>query len=253
MPLAIFDLDHTILEGDCDQLWGDFLSQQRLVDAQHYQAEKNRFYQDYLDGQLDMSQFLRFCANTLAQFSPEQLIQLAKQFEREYLKPNLRPAAIDCIKQHQARGDTLLVITATNHFLASTAIQSLGIPHLIASELECIDGRFTGRILGTPSYRDGKILRLEHWLEQMDRQQDRKQYLQQDPPIKSAAPEQYPFDLSAACFYSDSHNDLPLLQRVGKPIVVTPDSTLKNTAIKNGWPILDWGMDNLSMDNWSMN
>ncbi len=216
MALAIFDLDHTLLEGDCDQLWGNFLSQKQLVDAEHYQTQKNRFYQDYLDGCLDMQAFLSFCASTLAKFSSEQLHSLGNEFAELWLKPRLRIKGIEAIEYHKSRGDTLLIITATNHYLASLAAKRLQVDQLIASELEFVDGRFTGKVFGIPSYREGKIERLNDWLKQ------------------------HPFDLSEATFYSDSHNDLPLLNKVGCPIAVCPDELLMQHALKHHWTLLDW-------------
>lgn len=216
MALAIFDLDHTLLEGDCDQLWGDFLSQKELVDPKQYQSQKDRFYQDYLDGCLDMQAFLSFCVSTLATFSSAQLHALGNEFRERWLKPRIRARGIESVEQHRRQGDTLLIVTATNRFLASEASKLLHIDHLIASELEQSDGRYTGKVIGTPSYREGKVQRLSDWLSQ------------------------HPFDLSEATFYSDSHNDLPLLKKVGHPIAVNPDLQLEQHAITHHWTILDW-------------
>jgi HAD superfamily hydrolase (TIGR01490 family) len=216
MALILFDLDHTLLEGDCDQLWGDFLSDKNRVDPLSYQQQKNRFYQDYLDGRLDMLQFLSFCATALAQFAPRELQSLGSEFSEKWLKPRLRPKALETIELHKRQGDTLVIITATNRFLASHAAHLVGITHLIASELEQKEGYFTGNPLGTPCYREGKITRLNEWLQQ------------------------HAFDLSEATFYSDSHNDLPLLKQVANPIAVTPDQQLAQYALHHHWTIVDW-------------
>lgn len=216
MALALFDLDHTLLEGDCDQLWGDFLAHQELVDAQFYQQQKNQYYQDYLDGCLDMQAFLSFCASALTQFSPDMLTTLGNEFANEWLEPRLRQKGIEALNYHRHQGDTLLVITATNRFLASQATELISVEHLIASDLEVIEDRYTGKALGTPSYREGKIKRLETWLSM------------------------HPFDLSETTFYSDSHNDLPLLNKVGRPIAVNPDELLMQHALEHHWTVLDW-------------
>ncbi len=216
MNLTIFDLDHTLLEGDCDQLWGDFLSQQGLVNKEEYQNQKNQFYQDYLSGQLDMQQFLSFCANTLSQFTSTELAYLGKEFAQTWLKPRLRPHALSCIEQHLTQGDDLLVITATNFFLASQALSLLPIEHLIASDLEMNNGRYTGKPVGIPPYREGKWLRLTQWLNERGQSQ---------------------VNLT---FYSDSHNDLALLNRVNHPVAVSPDDILLQHAQRNLWPIEHW-------------
>ncbi len=216
MGLALFDLDHTLLDGDCDQMWGDFLAQNNLVNAQQYQSQKNQFYQDYLDGQLDMQAFLSFCAATLASFEPNELQQLGQEFAQYYLRPSLRQQGIDVLYTHREQGDSVLVITATNEFLASLAVESLNVDHLIASELEKSKGQFTGKPQGIPCYQSGKIERLNHWLQHQ------------------------PFDLSQTTFYSDSHNDLPLLKLVAHPVVVHPDQTLLNYALNQNWPRVYW-------------
>lgn len=216
MKLAIFDLDHTLLEGDCDQLWGDFLVSKGLVDATHYQTQKNKYYRDYLDGTLDVVAFLQFGARVLAQFSVSQLNQLGKQFSQQYIIPRLRQAAIATLSAHQQQGDCCLVMTATNHFLAGWATHTLSLDALLASELEHNNNGFTGRIKGVPNYRDGKVTRLNQWLKQRR------------------------FNRDQATFYSDSHNDLPLLNQVGYPVAVTPDEALKRHAIDHRWTIVDW-------------
>lgn len=216
MKLAIFDLDHTLLEGDCDQLWGDFLVAKGLVDATDYQTQKNKYYQDYLDGTLDVEAFLQFGARVLAQFSVSQLEQLGWQFSQQYIIPRLRQEATAMLRNHQQKGDCCLVMTATNHFLARWATHTLPLDALLASELEQNNNGFTGRTSGIPNYREGKVARLNQWLNQTD------------------------VDLSQATFYSDSHNDLPLLNQVGYPVAVTPDKALKRHAIEHHWKIVDW-------------
>ncbi len=216
MQLAIFDLDHTLLEGDCDQLWGDFLVSQGLVDASDYQSRKNQYYQDYLDGTLDVVAFLEFSAEVLTRFSADELAHLGQQFSQDYVIPRLRQRAIAALQTHQQRGDCCLVMTATNHFLAQWATRTLSLDGLIASELEYQSQQYTGRTRGLPNYREGKVKRLLQWLQQRH------------------------FDLNQATFYSDSHNDLPLLNQVGYPVAVTPDEALKQHAIEHHWKVVDW-------------
>ncbi|WP_164503462.1 HAD family hydrolase [Pleionea sediminis] len=219
MRLAIFDLDHTLLEGDCDQLWGDFISEKGLVDVEFYQSQKNRYFSEYQAGQLDIQSFLEFSAKTLATFSHSELKELGKEFAQVKVKPKLRPRGIDRLQQHKENNDCCLVVTATNHFLAGWATMHLPIDGLIASELEQINGNYTGNIKGLPSYQAGKIRRLQMWLAEK------------------------PYSLQQSTFYSDSHNDLPLLREVEVPVVISPDDTLREVAQNNNWPIENWSIN----------
>lgn len=214
MSLAIFDLDNTLLSIDSDHAWGEFLLEQGAVDAVDYHAANERFMADYQAGTLDIDAFLQVALKPLADNSPEQLAAWHQQFMASKIEPHILPKAEELIGRHRNRGDTLLIITATNHFITGPIAKRLDIDHLIAVEPEIIEGRYTGRVSGTPSYREGKVTRLEQWLTHQE------------------------LTLDGAWFYSDSHNDLPLLEKVDHPVAVDPDDTLRQIAEQRHWRIM---------------
>lgn len=214
MALAIFDLDNTLLNGDSDYLWGQFLAQQGLVDKESYERENQRFYDEYKSGTLDIFEFLEFSLRPLSENSLVQLKQLHQQFMDKSIRPIITPAARAKVDEHRQAGDTLLIITATNAFITAPIAAELGIENLLATDPEMVDGRYTGKVSGTPCFREGKVERLETWLQQTG------------------------LNLANSYFYSDSHNDLPLLERVSKPVAVDPDETLQQHAQMKGWDII---------------
>ena len=214
MALVLFDLDNTLLAGDSDYLWGEFLSEKGLVDPAFYAAENERFYQEYKDGKLDIFEFLAFSLKPLSEHSMDELQQLHKQFMEEKIHPLISSDARMLVDMHRKRGDDMLVITATNAFVTAPIVQAFGIDNLIATEPEIREGRYTGKVSGIPCFREGKVQRLNEWLEARD------------------------LNLGNSWFYSDSHNDLPLLEKVTHPIPVDPDTSLAATAEERGWPVL---------------
>jgi len=214
MALAIFDLDNTLLGGDSDYLWGEFLVEHNIVDAGSYQRANQDFYDQYLAGTMDIFEFSAFQFKPLADNSMTDLIRWREQYLAEKIAPIILPAARELIAKHQQQGDTLLIITATNSFITAPIAEQLSIPNLIATEAEMSDGKYTGEVSGTPSYQQGKVTRLKEWL---------------------AAHEQ---SLDDSYFYSDSHNDLPLLGLVTHPVVVDPDAKLLAIAKQRDWKIL---------------
>ncbi len=214
MSLAIFDLDNTLLAGDSDYLWGRFLAAAGVVDGDYYERENQRFYDQYRVGELDIHEFLAFSLRPLAEQSPDRLRTLRCEFVADCIRPILLPAAAELLRKHQQAGDTLLIITATNRFVTQPIADLLGVPHLLATEPEMAGERYTGRVAGTPCFQHGKVERLEQWLVEQDE------------------------GLDGSWFYSDSHNDLPLLQQVEHPVAVDPDETLRGEAIARGWPII---------------
>ena len=214
MSLAIFDLDNTLLGGDSDYLWGQFLVEQGLVDGEHYERENQRFYDQYRAGTLDIHEFLAFMLRPLAETPLTELLAWRQQFMTGKIQAILLPKATELLDRHRARGDTLLVITATNRFITEPIAARLGVAHLLATEPEFIDGRYTGRTVGIPCFRHGKVARLDEWLTATGH------------------------DLADSWFYSDSHNDLPLLERVSHPVAVDPDDLLAEHARQHGWPII---------------
>ncbi|HEY8097260.1 MAG TPA: HAD family hydrolase [Methylobacter sp.] len=214
MSLAIFDLDNTLIADDSDYLWGQFLVDQGLVDKNHYESANAKFYDDYKQGTLDIVEFLRFSLQPLADNAPEQLYQWRSQFIEEAIKPLLLKSAQQLIDKHKKRGDTLLVITATNRFVTEPIVRLYGIENLLATTPEFIDGRYTGGFNGIPCFREGKVKLLEAWLENSTE------------------------TMQDSWFYSDSHNDLPLLQLVDNPVAVDPDEKLSEFASAANWPII---------------
>lgn len=214
MALAIFDLDNTLLNGDSDYLWGRYLAERGLVDSEHHARENERFYRDYQDGTLDIAAFMRFSLRPLRDHPRPLMERLREDFMRERIEPIMLPAARALIEQHRAAGDTLLIITATNAFVTAPIAERFGIEHLIATLPAEHEGRFTGEHAGIPSFREGKVARLEHWLSEHEA------------------------DLAGSAFYSDSHNDLPLLERVERAVAVDPDARLRAVAAERGWPII---------------
>lgn len=214
LKLAIFDLDNTLLAGDSDHLWGQFLITHGLVERELYQRENDRFYQEYRAGSLDIFEFLRFSLRPLAEHPLDQMLALRRQFILEKIQPIIPPASRALLRQHRDAGHTLLIITATNQFVTEPIAAELGVDDLVATEPEFHGGRFTGNVSGIPSFREGKVKRLEQWL------------------ARRGA------NLAHSWFYSDSHNDLPLLELVNHPVAVDPDETLEQHAHMKGWPII---------------
>jgi len=215
VTLAIFDLDNTLIRGDSDHAWGQFLVDQGLVDAAQVGSANDYFLAQYQAGSLNIDEYLNFALAFLAGKSPQELAPLQRQFMTEVIEPMVLPQALELIEHHRTLGHQLLIITATNRFVTEPIAQRLGIEQLIACEAELTGGRYTGKATGTPSFGQGKVVRLEQWL------------IDQDA------------SLDGAWFYSDSRNDLPLLERVDHPIAVNPDDTLRDVAQKNAWTILD--------------
>lgn len=214
MNLAIFDLDNTLIAGDSDHAWGEFLVNKNLVDSQWYKAQNDKFYADYCAGQLNIIAYSEFVFSFLAQHDTAYLQQLHLQFMSEVIRPIMLPKAQALIAEHSAAGDELLIITATNRFITQEIGEAFGIPQLLATEPEKVDGRYTGKVLGVPCYKEGKITRYQAWLAQQNKRFDK------------------------VTFYSDSHNDLPLLSIVDVPVVVDPDAKLLAHAQEKGWQIL---------------
>ena len=214
MSLAIFDLDNTLLSIDSDHAWGEFLLEQGAVDPVAYREANERFMADYNAGTLDMAAFLEVALKPLAENTPEQLAAWHQQFMASKIEPHILPKAEELLARHRTKGDTLLIITATNRFITAPIAERLGVDDLIAVDPEMIDGRYTGRVSGVPSYREGKVTRLKQWLEDQD------------------------FTMDGAWFYSDSHNDLPLLEQVEHPVAVDPDDTLREVAETRHWRIM---------------
>ena len=214
MALAIFDLDHTLLSGDSDHAWGQFLVDNKIVDPSHYQQQNDYFYEQYKSGGLDINQYLSFVLKPLTENPLNLMLELRARFIEERIKPLITQQSRDLIAQHRHAGDDLLIITATNSFITRPIADLLGFEELIAPEPEVIDGQYTGTITGIPSFQQGKVVRLERWLEEKR------------------------IDLAGAFFYSDSHNDLPLLNIVDNPVAVDADERLTETAKSNGWPII---------------
>ncbi len=215
MELAIFDLDNTLIAGDSDYLWGRFLVSQGVVDGAVYERENRRFYEAYEAGTLDIHAFLRFALAPLARIPRPRLLALRERFMAQCIEPILLPAAQALVDAHRAAGRLPMVITATNRFVTEPIVRRYGIEVLLATE-PAVDeaGRFTGEVAGIPCFQEGKVRRLEAWLAE------------------------HGHDLAGSWFYSDSHNDLPLLERVAHPVAVDPDARLRALAQERGWPVI---------------
>lgn len=218
MRLALFDLDHTLLPLDSDVQWGNFAVRLGIVDASHHRAENDRFYQLYQQGRLDIHEYLAFQVTPLGAYTREQLDAWHAQFMDEVIRPAIRPQALELVARHQRAGDLCALVTATNDFVTAPIARAFGIEHLIATELECVDGRYTGRTRSLPSYREGKATRTAEWL-------------------RTLGHDWSTFERS--WFYSDSVNDIPLMTLVTDPVATNPDPRLAAHAGERGWRVLN--------------
>ena len=213
MTLALFDLDNTLLSGDSDYEWGSFLVRKKLVDEVAYEAANLRFYEQYKQGQLDILEFSAFSFKPLSVRSMEELKELHQEFMQEVISPLMGDKAKGLVEYHRKKGHTLMIITATNSFITRPIASAFGIDNLLATEPKIENGRYTTEVDGTPCFHQGKVVRLDEWLVQNNS------------------------SLEGSYFYSDSHNDLPLLEKVTFPIAVDPDEKLEEIAKQRGWKV----------------
>ena len=215
MALAIFDLDHTLLNGDSDYLWGEYMVANNIVNSDEYQRLNQSFQEDYHRGELDNDRYLQFALHPLTQHPVESLYQWRKDYVENWIKPIIATKAPALLDKHRQQGDTLLVISATNFFITEPIAEMLNIANLLATKPEIIGDQYTGKYLGIPTFKEGKVIALNHWLETSR------------------------LSLDGSYFYSDSINDLPLLEEVNHPVAVNPDEALNRIAQQRNWPILD--------------
>ena len=208
--LIIFDLDNTLIEGDSDRNWGQFLVEEKLV-SENYLLESEKFYNSYYDGNLDIDSFLNFCLEPLKNNQMDMLIDIRKKFIDTKIKPIIRDKAMRAVLGEIKKNNKVIIATATNSFVTRPIAELFSVKELVATEFEIIDNKFTGKVKGVPCFREGKLDKVNEWLESQS------------------------YNLSDATFYTDSFNDLPLLERVGKAIVVDGDDKLTLLAKKNGW------------------
>ncbi len=213
MALALFDLDNTLLADDSDFLWGCFLVDKGLVDKSTYDEANKRFYDEYKRGTLDIFEFLAFSLKPLSQYPREKLDILHTEFMQKLIKPVMTEKGKKQVQFHQDKGDVTVIITATNSFVTGPIADAFKVDALIATDPEIIDGQYTGKVAGTPCFQEGKLTRLNQWLDNTAH------------------------NLENSTFYSDSHNDLCLLECVTTPIAVDPDDELKATALDRNWEI----------------
>jgi HAD superfamily hydrolase (TIGR01490 family) len=216
--LALFDLDHTLLPIDSDYEWGQFLVRIGAVDAAAYARRNDEFFAQYQAGVLDPVEYLEFALGTLARFASEELAAMHAQYMREVIEPAIQPQALALVRRHQEAGDLVAIITATNHTITAPIARAFGVDHHIAAmpELDAA-GKLTGKLAGTPTSGPGKITHMHAWLERLGR----------------------PFDsFESSHFYSDSHNDIPLLSIVSHPVATNPSAALASHAHAQGWPLL---------------
>jgi HAD superfamily hydrolase (TIGR01490 family) len=218
MNLALFDLDNTLLAGDSDFEWAQFLIDRGVLDRKTYEARNQAFYDQYKAGTLNIHEFLDFQLKPLSQYPRTVLDAWHAEYMKQRILPMIRDSARALVDKH--RDEVCVIITATNSFVTAPIARAFGIEHLIATEPEVREGAFTGGVSGTPCFREGKVERLEAWL------------AGRGESIKSVL---------KSTFYSDSHNDLPLLEQVGHPVAVDPDAALRAHAAARGWPIISLG------------
>jgi HAD superfamily hydrolase (TIGR01490 family) len=217
VDLVLFDLDNTLLAGDSDYEWAQFLIDRGVLDRTRYEAENDRFFAEYEAGTLDIFEFLDFQLAPLARYPRSQLDAWHAEYMDAKIRPMIAAKARELVSGHLEAGALCAIITATNSFVTGPIARELGVAHLIATEPEARDGVFTGKVAGVPCFRDGKVARLEQWLATLGR------------PLEGFA---------ASWFYSDSHNDVPLLERVSRPVAVDPDRRLRALAESRGWPVI---------------
>ena len=213
--LALFDLDNTLLAGDSDYNWSLFLIKQGLLDEKTHHERNEQFYLDYKNGNLDIYKFLAFQLKPLSEHSVADLNALHAKYMDSVIRPMMTQKAQDLVDQHKAQGDLCLVITATNSFVTKPIAQAYGIAHLIGTDPEMVNGAYTGGVAGVPSFQEGKVTRLKQWLAERGQQLT---------------------DFEQSYFYSDSHNDLPLMKLVTHPVAVDADAKLTDYAQQHGWP-----------------
>jgi HAD superfamily hydrolase (TIGR01490 family) len=217
MTLAIFDLDHTLINGDSDHLWGEYMVAKGIVDEQAYRKRNDAFYLDYQRGTLDNDQYLAFALEPLTHYSLDELYAWRQDYVDKWIRPLVAPGTAALLDSHRMRNHELMIISATNLFVSEPIGQMLGVATVLATEPEIIDNRYTGRFLGIPTYQQGKVAALREWLgERAD-------------------------ELANSYFYSDSLNDLALREQVDHPIAVGPDDDLKAIALARNWKIIDLG------------
>jgi len=217
MNLALFDLDNTLLACDSDYEWGQYLVDQGVLQREAYEAQNAAYYEQYKAGTLDIHEFLGFALRPLAQHTPEDLARWHAGFMQARIRPAMPAKSRALVREHLEAGDLCAVVTATNSFVTGPIAREFGVPHLVATEPERNGGRFTGRVAGTPCFREGKIARVNDWLAAQGRKLG---------------------EFGASTFYSDSHNDLPLLDLVSRPVAVDPDPALAAEARRRGWPVI---------------
>lgn len=213
MALAIFDLDETLLAGDSDHAWGEFLIEKGLVEAEAHRSANDSFYKAYKEGGLDIVAYLKFVLAPTKGMEAGKLQDLQNEFLSSKVEPMITQGGLKALARHRERGDTLMIITATNDLVTAPIAHRLGITELLASQAQMREGRPTGDIEGIPCFKEGKVKRLRNWL--MERRES----------------------LEGSTFYSDSHNDIPLLQAVETAVAVDPDSKLEKFAKESGWEI----------------
>lgn len=214
MPLALFDLDNTLIAGDSDHSWGQFLVENGYVDATHYRRNNDKYYRDYVAGTLDNDAYLKFSLAPLAEMPMQQLADMHAVFMDQYIIPMHLPKADELLQKHRAQNDRIVVITSTNRFVVEPICHALGLTEILATELVIKNGRYSGDVDGVPTFREGKVTRLTAWLKQ------------------------HRETLEGSYFYTDSINDLALLECVDQPIVVDPDPALLSEAKKRNWQVI---------------
>jgi HAD superfamily hydrolase (TIGR01490 family) len=217
LDLVLFDLDNTLLAGDSDYEWAQFLIELGVLERESYEQRNQEFFDQYKAGTLDIYAFLDFQLAPLAQYPRAQLDAWHAQFMALKIRPLITAAARRLVERNLRQGHLCAIVTATNSFVTAPIALEFGVAHLVATEPEQVGGKFTGKVSGTPCFREGKVARVDEWLGAQGRRWS---------------------EFSESWFYSDSHNDLPLLERVTHPVAVRPDSALSQTALARGWKVI---------------